>query len=203
MRNSFSRIYTLTKRNLKEISRDPLSITFIIMLPLLMEILFYMLFHKYASQFEMKYLVPGIIVFSQTFLSLFMGTLISIDRSTSFLTRLFVSKAKPYEFIVSYALSLLPVVLVQSILFFFVGVLFDFSLLRAEIIYCLLLSIITSMLFLGMGILFGAVCSERSVGGVASIVISMQSLLSGMWFPIEGMSGAFIKLMDTISIFLN
>lgn len=193
-----SRILTLTKRNLKEILRDPVSVVFIIGLPLLMEILFYFLFHKLTSQFEMKYLAPGIVVFSQAFLSLFIGLLISIDRNTSFLTRLFVCKVKSYEFIISYALSLIPIVLVQSILFFMIGGVFDTSLFKIEMIFAIFLSIITSLFFLGLGILFGSICSERSVGGVASIVISAQSVLSGMWFPIEGLSGGMLKLMDLL-----
>ena len=118
MINSVSRIFTLTKRNLKEIIRDPLSLIFIIGLPLLMEVLFYLLFSDLTSQFEMKYLAPGIVVFSQAFLTLFIGLLISLDKSSSFLTRLYVSRAKSYEFILSYALALLPLVLIQSILFF-------------------------------------------------------------------------------------
>ena len=41
MNKSISRILTLTKRNIKEIIRDPLSLVFIIGLPLVMEVLFY------------------------------------------------------------------------------------------------------------------------------------------------------------------
>ena len=36
------------------------------------------------------------------FVALFVGLLIAVDRSTSFLTRLYVSKAKSYEFILGY-----------------------------------------------------------------------------------------------------
>ena len=140
MSKSISRILTLTKRNIKEIIRDPLSLVFIIGLPLVMEILFYFLFHNLTSQFEMKYLAPGIVVFSQAFLSLFIGLLISLDRSTSFLTRLFVSKTKSYEFIISYALSLIPLVLVQSILFFVIGGLLDPSIFKISMIQSILLS---------------------------------------------------------------
>ena len=46
MSKSVNRIYILTKRNFKEIIRDPLSLIFIIVLPLVMEILFYFLFSK-------------------------------------------------------------------------------------------------------------------------------------------------------------
>lgn len=196
MINSVSRIFTLTKRNLKEIIRDPLSLIFIIGLPLLMEVLFYLLFSDLTSQFEMKYLAPGIVVFSQAFLTLFIGLLISLDKSSSFLTRLYVSKAKSYEFILSYAFSLIPLVLIQSILFFVIGIMCDISILKIELIYCILLSIVTSLLFLGFGILFGSLCNERSVGGIASIIISAQSILSGMWFPIEGLNEGFIKVMN-------
>ena len=56
MKKSLSRICILTKRNLKEIFRDPISIIFMFGLPLLMEVLFYILFHGQTSQFEMKYL---------------------------------------------------------------------------------------------------------------------------------------------------
>jgi ABC-2 type transport system permease protein len=163
-----------------------------------MEIMFYLLFHNLTSQFEMKYLAPGIVIFSQTFLSLFIGLLIATDRTTSFVTRLYVSKAKSYEFIISYALSLIPIVFIQSVLFFLIGGIFDHSLFRIEMIYAIFLSLITSILFLGFGILFGSLCNERSVGGVASIVINCQSLLSGMWFPIEGLSGGIVKIMDIL-----
>ena len=49
-----------------------------------------------------------------------------------------------------------------------------------------------------MGILFGSICNERSVGGVTSIIISLQSLLSGIWFPIDEMSGGFITFMEIL-----
>ena len=198
MSSSLSRIITLTKRNIQEIVRDPLSLIFIIGLPLVMEVMFYLLFHTQTSQFEMKYLAPGIVVFSQTFLSLFIATLISLDKSTSFLTRLFVSKTKPHEFIISYLFSLIPLVLIQSILFFLIGIAFDTSLFRIEIIFSILLSLFTSLLFLGLGILFGSLCNERSVGGISSIVISLHSLLSGMWFPAEGLDDKMINFLDIL-----
>ena len=198
MKKSLSRICILTKRNLKEIFRDPISIIFMFGLPLLMEILFYILFHGQTSQFDMKYLAPGIVVFSQSFLALFAGLLLSIDRSTSFLTRLYVSKTKSYEYIFGYALALMPIVLIQSILFFLVGGIIDSSIFGVGMILAILVSLITSLFYVAMGILFGSICNEKSVGGVASIVISCQSLLSGMWFPMDKISGAMINVMEAL-----
>ena len=198
MRNSLSRILTLTMRNIKEILRDPLSLVFTLGMPLGMEVLFYLLFNGKASQFDMKYLAPGIVVFSEAFLALFVGILLATDRNTSFLTRLYVSKAKSYEFIFAYALSIIPVVFIQSILFFLVGILFDSSILGVGIILAILLSLVTSLFYIAVGILLGSMCSEKSIGGVASIVIAGQSVLSGMWFPIEGLGEGMITFMNIL-----
>ncbi len=198
MRESFFRILTLTKRNLKEIIREPLSLIFTILLPLAMEILFYFIFHGLTAQFEMKYLAPSIVVFSQSFLTLFTGLLISTDRNTSFLTRLYVSKAKSYEFIFGYTLAVLPIAIVQSVLFFLIGGIFDVSLFGLGMVVAILLSIISSLFFIGMGILFGSVCNEKSIGGVSSIIITGQSVLSGMWFPVEGLNKGMVTLMKVL-----
>lgn len=198
MNKSISRIFTLTKRNLKEIIRDPLSLIFTIILPLFMEILFYLIFHEMTAQFEMKYLAPGIVVFSQSFLTLFTGLIISVDRNTSFLTRLYVSKTKSYEFIFGYILSVIPIALVQSVLFFLVGGIFDASIFGLGMVLAILLSLVSSLFFIGVGILFGSICNEKSIGGVSSIIITGQSVLSGMWFPTEGLNQGMITLMKVL-----
>ena len=198
MSRSLARIFTLTKRNIKEIIRDPLSMAFNVALPLAMEILFYLIFHELTAQFQMKYLAPGIVVFAESFLALFTGLLIAVDRKTSFLTRLYVSEARPYEFIFAYALAVLPIALAQSVLFFVVGGLFDVSLFGVGMILAIFTSLFTSLFFIAVGILFGSVCNEKSIGGVASIVITGQSVLSGMWFPVEGLSGGMIAFMEAL-----
>lgn len=198
MKQSLKRIFTLTHRNIKEILRDPLSLIFLLGLPLLMEILFYFIFHNLTPQFEMKYLAPGIVVFSQSFITLFAGLLIATDRTSSFLTRLYVSPTKPFEFIFGYTFALLPISLVQSVLFFLVGGIIDFSFWSVNILLGILLSAFTSLLFIGLGIMFGSLCNEKSIGGIASVVIVGQSVLSGMWFPVEGLSEGFIIFMKVL-----
>ena len=198
MKRSIQRIIALTKRNLLEIIRDPLSLVFLMAMPLAMEILFYFIFHNLTPQFEMKYLAPSIVVFSQAFLTLFTGLLIALDRSSSFLTRLYVSSAKAYEFILSYLISLLPITIIQSITFFLVGGIIDTSIFSVTMIWGILLSILTSLCFISLGILLGSVCNEKSIGGVASIVIAGQSVLSGMWFPQEGLGKGMITFMKCL-----
>ena len=198
MRRSLRRITALTGRNVKEIRRDPLSLIFMILLPLGMELLFYYLFGGMTAQFQMRYLAPGIAAFAQAFLTLFCGLLIATDRSTSLLVRLYVSGARPYEFILSYALAVLPVCLIQTVLFFGVGGAIDPSLFGTGMLIAVLLSLYTSLFFISLGILIGSLCSEKSVGGVSSVIISGQSLLSGVWFPAEGLNEGFVCVMDLL-----
>jgi ABC-2 type transport system permease protein len=198
MRGSLSRVYTLTSRNFKEILRDPLSLIFMLAMPLAMEVLFYFLFHEMTDQFAMKYLAPGIVVFAQAFLALFTGLLIALDRSTAFLTRLYVSRAKSAEFIFGYALALIPAVLVQTVLFFVVGGIIDPSIWGIGMLRCLPVALCTALFYIGVGILLGTLCNEKSVGGVASIVIAGQSVLSGMWFPTEGLPSGMVALMKCL-----
>ena len=198
MRESIGRIRTLAVRNTREILRDPLSLFFMIGLPLLMEILFFELFHSMTAQFEVRFLAPGVAVFAQSFATLFAGLLLALDRGTSFLTRLFVSRARSYEFIFGYTAALLPVVFLQSALCFAVGGLLDPAFWSLRMIPGVLLSVVTSLLFIGLGILIGSLCSEKAVGGVCSAIITGQSVLSGMWFPVEGLSDGFTAVMNAL-----
>lgn len=198
MNKSISRIMVLTKRNLQEIIRDPLSLAFTFAMPLVLEILFYLIFHQLTPQFEMKYLAPGIVVFAQSFITLFTGLLIAVDRGSSFLTRLYVSKAKSFEFIFAYAFAVVPIIVAQSLLFFLIGGIIDPSIFGLGMLWGILLSIVTSFLFIALGILFGSICNEKSIGGVASIIIAGQSVLSGMWFPMEGLNGGMVAFMKCL-----
>ncbi len=198
MNRSFKRIGALSKRNAVEMLRDPLSLLLMLALPLAMEVLFYFLFHKLTSQFSMKYLAPGIAVFSCSFTTLFAGLLIAVDRSTSFLTRLYVTGARAHEFIIGYIVPFLPVVSVQSLVFLLAGCVIEPSLFSVRLIPCLLFSVLISVLFISLGILFGSLCSEKSIGGVTSVIITAQSLLSGMWFPTEGLGGGMVTLMNCL-----
>ncbi|MDD4212550.1 MAG: ABC transporter permease [Bacilli bacterium] len=196
--SSIQRILALTNRNLKEILRDPLSLIFLYGVPFIMLILFYFLFHSATSQFEMRYLAPGMVVFGQAFITLFIGTLIASDKASSFIIRIYTTEIRSYEFITSYALAIAPIALSQSLGVLVIAGLIDSSFFTWSILLATLASLVTALLFIAFGILFGSLFNEKSVGGIASIVIMMQSILSGMWFPIEGLSEGFVKALDIL-----
>ena len=94
--------------------------------------------------------------------------------------------------------SVLPVALFQSILFFFVGGLFDVSVFGIRLIPAILLCLVTSMFFISVGIFFGCIFSEKSIGGISSIIIAGQSVLSGMWFPTDGLGSGILAFMNVL-----
>ena len=193
--NGYKKTLALSKRNLKEILRDPLSVIFAFIMPEAMLILFYFAFHNLTSQFEMKYLCPGVIVFAQSFLTLFIGLLISGDRDGSYITRLYVSGAKASEFIAGYALAVYPIAAIQSILIFLTGAVIDSGIFSVYMLLGFVFSMLSATLFIGFGMLFGSLFGVKSVGGASSVVITGQSILSGMWFPTEGLPAGFTAFM--------
>lgn len=198
MKTALRRMGALTGRNLREILREPLSLVFLLAMPLAMLVLFYYAFHDLTAQFEMRYLAPGLVVFSQSFLTLFTGLLISVDRGSDFLTRLYVTPARAHEFVLSYLTAMLPVGLAQSAVFLLTAGLLDPDFFSVRLLVALPASLVTALFFIGFGMLMGSLCSEKAIGGVASIVIAGQSVLSGMWFPLEGLSDGFVGLMNVL-----
>ena len=65
-------------------------------------------------------------------------------------------------------------------------------------ILAILLSLVTSLFFISIGILLGTICNEKAIGGVSSIVIAGQSVLSGMWFPLDGLNEGMITFMNLL-----
>ena len=198
MKAKLNRIFTLSGRNIKEMLRDPIGLIFNFALPEVMLILFYFAFHSLTAQFEMKYLCPSIVVFAQAFLTLFVGLLVSVDRDGAYVTRLYIAGGKADEFILGYAFSVLPIAILQSVIILLTGVIIEPSFASVYILTGLLLSIFTSILFIGFGLLCGSLCNAKSIGGVCSIVIAGQSVLSGMWFPLSDLPSGFIFFLKCL-----
>jgi len=101
------RFLVFASRNRKELLRDPLNLAFGIGFPLVLLLLLSAIQANIpVSLFKIEKLAPGIAVFGLSFISLFSGTLIAKDRTTSFLMRLFASPLSASDFILGYALPL-------------------------------------------------------------------------------------------------
>ncbi len=188
------RTLNFAKRNFKEITRDPLSLIFAIILPLFLLFIFQQ-FDIPSVSYELENFTPGIVVFGLSFITLFTAMLISKDRTTSLLIRLGISPMKPTEYILGYILSIVPIILIQNILFFILAIILglDFSI---NIILTILLSIIISILFIAIGIIIGSISSEKASSGISSIIVQLVCFTSGMYFPKEVLGNFFKKACE-------
>ena len=183
------RILTFANRNFKEIIRDPLSIIFSIILPLFLLYIFKQ-FKIPNEVYNIENFTPGIIIFSLSFITMFTASLVAKDRSTSFTTRLGVSPMESIDYILGYSISVLPIVLIQNILFFMTAMLLGLNF-SINIIYTILVSIPISLLFISLGILIGTITTEKSSSGVSSIVVQLVAFTSGMYFSIDMVGNTF------------
>ncbi len=185
-------------RNLKELLRDPLTIIFCVGFPVILLLLFYAIQSNIpVSLFEVPTLAPGIAVFGLSFITLFAGSLLAKDRTSSFLMRLYTTPLTSFDFILGYILPLIPIAAAQSIICFAVsiplGLPFDPNLLLA-----LAVLLPAAFLFIGIGLLLGSLVGDKAVGGISSILINVAAWLSGIWFDVKLVGGAF----ETVSYLL-
>lgn len=188
------RILNFAKRNFKEIIRDPLSIIFSVLLPLILLFVFKQI-NIPSESYELHNFTPGIVVFGFSFISLFTAMLISKDRTTSLLIRLGISPMKPIEYILGYMLSIIPIIIIQNTLFFILAIILGLSF-SINIIWAILISIIIAILFIAIGIIIGSLFSEKASSGISSIIVQLVCFTSGMYFPRELLGDVFSKICE-------
>lgn len=184
------------KRNFKELIRDPLSLIFAIGLPLFLLFIFQQ-FKIPSSIYKIENFTPGIIVFSYSFISLFTALLVSKDRSTSFLMRLFSSPLTIFNYIGGYSLAIIPMAIIQSTLFLLVASLYGLTL-SINTLLVVLVMIPVSFLFVGLGILIGCGFSDKTASGVSSIIIQLVAFTSGMWFDVTMVGKVFQTICNIL-----
>ncbi len=190
------RTLNFAKRNFKELVRDPLSLIFEIALPLFLLFIFQQ-FNIPSDAYKLENFTPGIVLFGFSFITLFTSTLVAKDRGSSLLIRLGTSPMKSRDYILGYTISLLPIILIQEILFFALAIVMGLTP-TINILYTILISLVISILFILFGILIGSVVSEKASGGVGSIIVQLVCFTSGMYFPKESIGKFFGALCDIL-----
>lgn len=190
--------WIFARRNITESVRDPILYIFAAGFPIGMLGLFALISHFAGGSipgFAMPSLVPGILVFSYTFVMLVMSLLVSKDRHTAFLRRLYTSPMRPADFVIGYALPGILIGIAQSVLAVCAGALLAavsgeryFSLPDAALLILSQIPMLVLCVFLG--ILFGALLSEKAAPGVTSVFITSSGILGGCWMPLDTM-GSF------------
>ena len=182
-------------RNTKEMLRDPLNLAFGLGFPVVLLLLLTAIQRNIpVNLFQLEYLTPGIAIFGLSFIALFSATLISKDRTTSFLMRLFASPMRAGDYILGYTLPLIPMALAQALLCYLVAGLLGMQL-TANVLLAILVSLPAAALFIGIGLLCGSVFNDKQVGGICgALLTNLSAWLSGTWFDLDLVGGAFKKI---------
>ena len=184
------KMLTFAKRNAKEILRDPLNIAFGLGFPLVLILMLSAIQANIpVALFEIAHLSPGITVFGLSFMTLFSATLISRDRQSALLQRLYTTPLTPLDFILGYTLPIVPFAVAQSIICYIVAIFLGLDI-TANILFATLLIIPISVLFIALGLLFGSILTDKQVGGICgALLTNLSAWLSGTWFDLELVGG--------------
>lgn len=197
------RTLVFASRNTKEITRDIFTLIFGILFPLVLLVLLSAINSGIPEQagmklFDIENLVPGISVFGLSFISLFTATLVSKDRCTSFILRLFTSPLKSSQYIIGYTLPLIPMSILQTIVCYIASFAFGLEW-TSDIILAVVVNIPVSVFFIATGLLCGTIFNDKAVGGVCgALLTNLSAWLSGTWFDLELVGGAFEKIADLL-----
>ena len=189
------RMLTFAKRCAKEILRDPLNLAFGLGFPLVLLVLLSAIQANIpVSLFEIDTLTPGITVFGLAFITLFSATLIAKDRETAFLQRLYTTPLTGFDFILGYMLPILPIALGQVVLCYVFAIPLGLTV-SVNIVYAVIGVIPMAIFNIALGLLCGSVLGVKQVGGICgALLTNLSAWLSGVWFDLELVGGAFRKI---------
>lgn len=202
-----------------EILRSPLSYIFCVGFPVLMLLLFQMIAGVTGQTywFEMYRLAPGICVFSFLFVILFMALLVSRDRSTAFLTRLYTTRMTVSDYLLGYAIPGTVIGLAQVVLCYLTALILlltsgsrltaagitgvygyaldefgrvltkEMTVTYGNVLLSFLAYLPMILFCVAAGIFIGSALNENAAPGVSSAILSVGGLMSGAWMPLETM----------------
>lgn len=193
------RLLSFSLRTTKEILRDPINLCFGLGFPLVLIVLLTAIQSNIpVSMFELSNLTPGITIFGLSFMTLFSAVLISKDRESALLQRLYTTPLTATDFILGYALPLLPMAIVQSIICYIAAYFFGLKI-NSSTLYAVLFIIPIALFYISLGLICGSVFNSKQVGGICgALLTNLSAWLSGIWFDVELVGGTFKKIANVL-----
>lgn len=180
------KMLAFANRTFKEILRDPLTMAFGLGFPVILLLLLSLIQSNIpVDMFELHYLTPGITVFGLSFMTLFSAQLISKDRTSSLLTRLYTTPLKATDFIFGYLLPIIPLCLAQTVICYVIALILGLPF-SVNVVWAVLMILVPSFLYIALGLLCGSAMTEKQVGGICgALLTNLSAWLSGIWFDIS------------------
>lgn len=189
------RMITFAKRCTKELLRDPVNLCFGLGFPLVLLVLLSAIQANVpVNLFEINTLTPGITVFGLSFMTLFSATLISKDRESAFLQRLYTTPLTGVDFVIGYMLPMLPIALGQTLICYLFAIPLGLTV-RIQIFYAVLGIIPMAVFNIALGLLCGSLLGVKQVGGICgALLTNLSAWFSGVWFDLDLVGGTFRKI---------
>lgn len=193
------RMMTFAKRCTKEILRDPLNLFFGLGFPLVLLLLLSAIQANVpVNLFEINRLTPGITVFGLSFMTLFSATLISKDRESALLQRLYTTPLTGMDFIIGYMLPILPIALGQTIICYLFAIPLGLTF-SVNVLYAIIGMIPMAIFNISLGLLCGSLLGVKQVGGICgALLTNLSAWLSGVWFDLNLVGGIFEKIAKAL-----
>lgn len=193
------RMMTFAKRCAKEILRDPINLGFGLGFPLVLLVLLSAIQANIpVNLFEINTLTPGITVFGLLFMTLFSATLISKDRESALLQRLYTTPLTGIDVILGYMLPILPIAIGQTIICYLFAIPLGLEV-SVNIIYSVIGIIPMAIFNIALGLLCGSVLGVKQVGGICgALLTNLSAWFSGVWFDLNLVGGAFKRIANAL-----
>jgi ABC-2 type transport system permease protein len=184
-------------RNLKELFRNPAILLCGAGIPSVLIAVFALMKQSIpgmGENFAVDRMAPSMAIFGLSFLAMFLGVLMTGDKKTSFLMRLYATPMTGADYLVGYSLPIFPLALLQTLLCFAFASLFGLSIgTNFWVVFLVLLPV--TLLFLSIGLFMGAVLTTDSqVSGFSTIFINAAVFLGGAFLPLDLIGGAFKRI---------
>ena len=196
-------VLLLSRRTAKEILRDPLNLCFGLGFPLVILGLLSLIQANVPAEakdalFRIDRLAPAITVFGLSFMTLFSALLVSKDRGSALLLRLYTTPLRPLDYILGYLLPMVPIALAQTAICYLFGMILGLKW-TPNILLGLLVSLPAAWIFIVLGLFCGSLLNEKQVGGVCgALLTNLSAWLSGIWFDVALMGGAIKTIAEIL-----
>jgi ABC-2 type transport system permease protein len=192
------RFLELTKRNLRELSRDPLSIGLTIALPVGLFVVLLSLGGAAgeSSMLRPTSLAPGIALFGFSMITFGAGFLLARDRENSLLTRMLTTPLRPTDFVTAYALPYFLLAMFQVVALFGIGSFLGLEISGSAGLVFLILAVM-SLCYVGVGLILGSFLTSTQAGAAYTVIL-LPSIFSGAWFDLNDVGEGFRSAMNVL-----
>lgn len=185
----------LSRRNVKEVARDPLSLGITVALPIAL-LLIFQIFAQFDPIFAPGALTPGIVLVGLVMLMFSAAMILARDRETALFDRFLTAPLRSDQFVAGYTLPYIPIAIVQAAALFGIGAALGMTF-EGNAIIVILVILLMAAFYVGLGMLMGSLLTVRQVPLVYTVVL-LLTIFGGAWMDLATIGGVLQTAGDIL-----